>query len=213
MGYSKNIIQTNNGYVIKNYSVALLYLFYFLIVLLIMFLVLFTILIIFSIESKEIGKIFGLVIGIIIICFISFILFISTKKIIIENKEKKIIFKYGLLPFIKIKKLDIDKIKNISINYVKDAVSGSDQFKEMIYESVSAIIVGLFGSGSYQFSEKSYMVDLIDKDQYSYSIFKSEVYNEDLIDFANKIGNIIGKEVDDKNTVEGYRNIYKKNII
>jgi hypothetical protein len=225
MGYSKDIIQTNDGYVIKNYSVVLICIMYVMIVPCLLLLPLYIMQLIDYIKKHEIGNTIVMIVPIMIFCSLIFSGFISTKKIIIDEKIKKFIFKYRLFPFIKTKEINIDEIKYISINCLQDAVPGSDQFRESIYEIVSSIIEGLI-SGTNQYTEetyrektdktykkKAYMVDLISEEQCSYTIFRSETYNEELIEFANKIGKIINKEVDDKNTVDGYKNIYKKNII
>jgi hypothetical protein len=225
MGYSKDIIQINDGYVLKNYSVAIICIFYAIIIIGLLLLPIYIMVLIDHFENHEIGNIIIMIIFVMIFCGVIYFSFIYTKKVSIDDKVKKFTFKYGLFPFIKTKKLDIDEIDYISINCLQNAVPGSDQFKENVYEIVSSIFMGLFSSTN-QYTEetyrektdktykkKAYMVDLIDSEQCSYTIFQSEVYNEELIVFANKIGEIINKEVDDKNTVEGYKNIYKKNVI
>jgi hypothetical protein len=65
----------------------------------------------------------------------------SVKKIHINTNKNKIVFKYGLLPFMKIKNINIDNINEISINYK----------------------VEIHGYKSYHIKEKIYCVDLIDK--------------------------------------------------
>jgi hypothetical protein len=225
MGYSKDIIQINDGYVLKNYSVVIICIFYAIIIISLSLLPIYIMVLIDHFRNHEIGNIIIMTIFVMIFCCVIYFSFIYTKKISIDEKSKKITFRYGLFPFIKTKKLDIEEIDYISINCLQNAVPGSDQFKENVYEIIFSIFDGLF-SGTNQYTEetyrekadktykkKAYMVDLIDKEQYSYTIFQSEVYNDELIDFANRIGEIINKEVDDKNTVEGYKNIYKKNVI
>jgi hypothetical protein len=230
MGYSNDFIQVNDKYVFKNYSSALMCLFYGLVILSLLLLPIPIFQIIDFLRNKEYRGLFYSISFLLLLCSVISFLVFYTKKIIIDDKAKKIIFKYGLFPFIKIKKLDIDKIKEISINNIQNVVIGSDQFKESIYMSFVGIISVLFSSAKYTssvhyteevykkkmdktYKKKTYMVDLIDKDQYSYTISTSEIYNEDLVIYANKIGKIINKEVNDQNTIEGFKNIYKKNII
>jgi hypothetical protein len=225
MGYSKDFIQINDGYVIKNYSVALICVFYILMTLGLLLLPIPIFQIIDFIKNKGNRGLIESILFFIILCIVIIAVVIYNKKIIIYNTKKIMIFKYGLFPFVKIKKLDMDNIKEISINHVQNAVLGSDQFKGSIIGYFEGIISGIISGPNHHLEEiykekmdksykkKIYIVDLIDKNQYSYTIFVSEIYNEDLIKFANKIGEIINKEVDDKNTIEGYKNIYKKNII
>jgi hypothetical protein len=188
--YSMNIIQMENGYFLKNYSTAKICIRYIMLMLL-LFLVFISVgSIIFYIKDKEIKRAVFLTIVTMAI-YIPFFLGINDiKKIIFDNKINKIIFKRRLIPFLKIIEIDFDKIEIISISYIQDTIPFFHQMKEKIY-----------------------CVDIIDKDKYSYTLFQSTAYNEDLINFANRIGKIVNKEVDDKNTVEGNKNIYKKNII
>jgi hypothetical protein len=146
--------------------------------------------IVYSIINKEYFETVSSTIFTMVLCFLSYTIINNFKNIIIDNKINKIIFRYGLMPFIKIKKIDFDRIEEISINNIQDTVPYFHQIKE-----------------------KTYSVDLIDKEQYSYKIYQSEVYNEELIDFANKIGKIINKDINDNNAIEGFKNIYKKNVI
>jgi hypothetical protein len=191
--YSKNIIPINNGYMIKNYSVVDICFRYFLSVLMHLLFLVYISTIIHSIINKEFIAVMFSTIFTIVFYIIYFIGVNDIKKIVIDNKVNKIIFKYRLIPFIKIKEIDFDKIENISINYILDTIPYFPQFPQV--------------------KEKTYSVDLIDKDLYSYTIYQSTLYDEELIDFSNKIGNIINKKVDDNNSIEGYKNIYKKNLI
>jgi hypothetical protein len=188
--YSMNIIQMENGYFLKNYSTVKICIRYIMLILL-SFLVFISVgSIIFYIKDKEIRRAIFLTIVTMAI-YIPFFLGINdVKKIIFDNKSNKVIFKYRLIPFLKIIKIDFDMIETVSINYIQDTAPFFHQVKE-----------------------KTYCVDIIDKNRYSYTLFQSTAYNEDLINFAIRISKIINKEVYDKNTVEGYKNIYEKNII
>jgi hypothetical protein len=142
--------------------------------------------IIYHIKNKEFVELLYFIEIIVALCLVN-ILVLNTKKIKIDSK--KIIFIYGLIPFVKLKKIKIDNIKYISINYIQ---------KEFHIFFPGKII---------------YCLDFIDDNQFSYTVFQSPVYNEDLVNLANKLGRIINKEIDDKNEMEGYGNVYKKKII
>jgi hypothetical protein len=112
------------------------------------------------------------------------------KEIIINIKKQKISFKYGLF-FKKIKEINIEELKEISINNVPADIKNR-----------AKRIIG-----------KKYNVDLIDKNLNAYRIYQSLDYNNELINFANNISKIINIELIDKNNIEGYMNIFKKIII
>jgi hypothetical protein len=69
----------------------------------------------------------------------------------------------------------------------------------------------MFGRG--RIKEKLYNIDLIDNKLYSYRIYQSEIYNDELIDFSKELSKIINIGINDQNNVEGYKNIFIKNII
>jgi hypothetical protein len=114
----------------------------------------------------------------------------DTKEIIINIKKQKISFKYGLF-FKKIKEIDIGELKEISINNSPAEIPNR-----------AKRIIG-----------KKYNVDLIDKNLNAYRINQSLDYTDVLVNFANNISKIINVELIDRNSVEGYKNIFKKIII
>jgi hypothetical protein len=114
----------------------------------------------------------------------------DTKEIIISIKEQKISFKYGLF-LKKIKEINIEELKEISINNAPAEIP--NRAKKVI--------------------GKKYNVDLIDKNLNAYRIYQSLDYTNELKYFANNISKIINIELIDKNNVEGYMNIFKKIII
>jgi hypothetical protein len=69
----------------------------------------------------------------------------------------------------------------------------------------------MFGRGIIK--EKLYNVDFVDNKLYSYRIYQSEVYDDELINFSKELSKIINIGINDQNNVEGYKNIFKKNII
>jgi hypothetical protein len=113
------------------------------------------------------------------------------KEIFININEQKIIFKYGFILLKKIKIININELKEISI----DNTSG----KVGRYVTLKGIV--------------NYNVDLIDKNLNAYRLYQSPFYNDELIIFAKRISEIINIELIDKNNVEGYKNIFKKIII
>jgi hypothetical protein len=69
----------------------------------------------------------------------------------------------------------------------------------------------MFGRGIIK--EKLYNVDFVDNKLYSYRIYQSEVYNDELINFSKEISKIINIKINDQNNVEGDKNIFIKNVI
>ncbi|GHU03152.1 hypothetical protein FACS1894147_06590 [Spirochaetia bacterium] len=121
--------------------------------------------------------------AIIIFCIIYTILNNSKIKI----TEKDIAFCIGKRPFFENIKIELDKIKEISINYEMD----SKGEEELTYY---------------------YNLDLIDYNFNAYRIIQSKNYNS-ICEFGNKIEKIIKKELVDKNDIEGYGHIFNKRIV
>ncbi|MDR0456306.1 MAG: hypothetical protein LBH20_06455 [Treponema sp.] len=192
MGYSNEIIQVKNGFLIRNYNalkLCFIYILYILFTLFFCFPIIYSI--IFGILDKDLIHYLKNVIPSLILYLIFVVPIINfSKKIIINLNEKKIVFNYRLIPFVKTKIIYIEEIDEISINYLTE----NQKFHV------------------YKMKEKIYCVDLIDKNKYSYTIYQSKVYDEKIKEFANKFGIIINKNVDNDNIKEN-KYIYIKNII
>jgi hypothetical protein len=183
--YSHEIIKISDDiFLIKNYKkhrklFAFFSLFYSIIFLIIIF---------FQIKDKEYNLLY------ILFCVSMFVVLMyaanDTKEIIINIKEQKISFKYGLF-FKKNKDINIGEIKEISINNAPADIPNR-----------ARRIIG-----------KKYNVDIIDKNLNAYRIYQSLDYTNELINFANNISKIINIELIDGNNIEGYMNIFKKIII
>ena len=194
--YSKEIIKINDNYLIMNYNKLKFYLSY--IILIVSTIMLLTLGFIIVNSIKEIGFSYNdlAVIIFLSIYFLPFFLIANDIKYILINiNEKIIIFKYGIFPFINIKKVNIDKIKEISINCNIDHYKNNNTIYKF-YETI----------------EIDYNVDLIDHNLNAYTLFQSKEYNEDINIFAEKIRDIIKKELKNNYSTEGI-NIYKKKII
>jgi hypothetical protein len=188
--YSNEVIQIKDNYIIKNYKTSKLLISYF-VLLLAHFLILIFINSAIS-NIKDYGfenVIFSIVIFFVYICGF-FIMANDIKKITINKKENKIIFMYRLYPYIKIKKINIDKIIEILISYKDENI----RYKTYVQK------------------EKIYCIDLIDNKQNSYTLYQSNIYNEDFINYSKKIGEIINKVINDKHNIKGAK-IYIKNVI
>ena len=194
--YSKEIIKINDNYLIMNYNKLKFYLSY--IILIVSTIMLLTLGFIIVNSIKEIGFSYNdlAVIIFLFIYFLPFFLIANDIKYILINIYKNIIiFKYGIFPFINIKKVNIDKIKEISINCNIDHYKNNNTIYKF-YERI----------------EIDYNVDLIDYKLNAYTLFQSKEYNEDINIFAEKIRDIIKKELKNNYSTEGI-NIYKKKII
>jgi len=192
--YTVNIIQIDNGYVIKNYTTGKIIILY---IGLILYGGLFLFPIIDAIMHIIINKDFSFVFSAIIyftVLYLPFLLAVNDiKRIIININEQKIIFNYGLIPFIRKRNIDIKSLKEISINHTAE-------HSNMIGRSIKKV-------------DKTYNVDLIDNNLYSYRIYRSEVYNDDLLNLSKKTSEILNVKINDQNNIEGYKNIFIKNII
>jgi len=192
--YTVNIIQIDNGYVIKNYTTGKIIILY---IGLILYGSLFLFPIIDAIMHIIINKDFSFVFSAIIyftVLYLPFLLAVNDiKRIIININEQKIIFNYGLIPFIRKRNIDIKSLKEISINHTAE-------HSNMIGRSIKKV-------------DKTYNVDLIDNNLYSYRIYRSEVYNDDLLNLSKKTSEILNVKINDQNNIEGYKNIFIKNII
>jgi hypothetical protein len=132
-----------------------------------------------------------LLLPLIVILIVSIFFAFYVKEIFININEQKILFKYGFLLLTKIKIVDINELKEISINNISGKVGR--------YVTLKGIV--------------NYNVDLIDKNLNAYRLYQSMTYNNELISFAKRISEIINIELVDKNNIEGYKNIFKKIII
>ena len=192
--YSKEIIQCKNGYLIKNYKILKVIFFYFMQVISHFLIFVYIGQIIYDIKNNRMSWISLLVFTIIII-FICFKAFNEMKKIFINVMDNKIIFKYGMFPYIKIKKLKINDIKEISIN------------QKLNHYATSGISSYTF---KYIMKECKFNVDIIDNECNAYRIYQSTVYNDELVKFSKEIGKIVNININDQNDVEGKDNIYRK---
>jgi hypothetical protein len=192
--YTVNIIQIDNGYVIKNYTTGKIIICY---IVLILYGGLFLFPIIDAIMNIIINKDFSFVFWAIFYFTVFYLPLLlaanDIKRIIININEQKIIFKYGLIPFIKKRNIDIKSLKEISINH-------TTEHSNMIGRSIKKV-------------DKTYNIDLIDNNLYSYRIYRSEVYNDDLLNLSKKTSEILNVKINDQNNIEGYKNIFVKNII
>ena len=186
MIYSNKIIKLNDDqFLIKNYNKYRKLFAYLLLLCSIIFLVM-IFLFINDIKNIPLFLLFYPVSVFIILIYIAN----DVKEIILNIKEQKIIFKYGLF-FKKMKEINISELKEISINNAP-----ADIFNR------AKRIIG-----------KKYNVDLIDKNLNAYRIYQSLEYVDELITFAKNISEIINVELIDRNNVEGYMKIFKKIII
>jgi hypothetical protein len=195
--YSKEIIQCENGYLIKNYKISKV-IFFYIMQLVICFLVFIYVgQIIYDIKNNRIECIITLVFSIIFF-LVGFKAFNDIKKIFINTTDNEIIFKNGLFPFIKIKILKINNVKEISINHKSNryATSGISTY-----------------TFKYIMKEYIFNIDIIDYECSAYRIYQSTAYNDELIGFSKEIGKIINININDQNDIEGKDNIYKKIII
>jgi hypothetical protein len=142
---------------------------------------------IINIDGDILYSLLVLILTLVIYIFFAFYI----KEIFININEQKIIFKYGFLSLRKIRIIDINELKEISINNTSGKVGR--------YVTLNGIV--------------NYNVDLIDKNLNAYRLYQSRAYNNDLIIFAKRISEIINIELVDKNNVEGYKNIFKKIVI
>jgi hypothetical protein len=112
--------------------------------------------------------------------------FNGIKKIFINITSNEIIFKYGLFPYIKIKKVKISDIKEISINRKSNHFAASSR-----------------SSYTFKYIEKEhiYNVDIIDYQCNAYRIYQSTVYNEELIEFSKEIGKILNININDQSNI------------
>ena len=183
MTYSDEIIKLNDGvFLVRNYAKNRKLWACFLLLLAIIFLVL---TFLFIQDKDYVGLFFSVSM---------FILFIyaanDVKEIIFNIKEQKISFKYGL--FIKkVKEINIDELREISINN-----------SPAVYPSRAKKIEGI-----------KYNVDLIDNHLNAYKIYESGDYTDELKAFAKNISEIINVGLIDKNKVRGHMNIYIKRKI
>jgi hypothetical protein len=190
--YSKDIIKYDKGYLIKNYKITKI-IFFYLMQLIICFLVFVCIVqAVYNIKNSESD--WGVLIaGSIVFIWICIKSFNELKIITVNTIENKILFKYGLFPLIKVKKININNIKEISINH------NSSHYNTFKFK--------------YKVTEYMYNVDLIDYKNNAYRIYQSMVYNNELLDFSKKIEDILNIKINDRNNEEGENNIYKKIII
>ena len=186
MIYSTEIIKLNDDlFLVKNYKKNRKLFAYLLLLCSIIFLV-WILLIIKDIKNYPLFFLFYPISMFIVLIYIAN----DVKEIIFNIKEQKIIFKYGLF-FKKIKEININELKEVSINNAP-----ADIF------NMAKRIIG-----------KKYNVDLIDKNLNAYRIYQSLNYVDELKAFAKNISEIINVELIDKNNVEGYMKIFKKIII
>ena len=199
--YSKEIVQCAAGYIIKNYKKSkiishsiMLFLTHFLV-----FIYLGQIIYdIIKNNRIEASIIFP-------ICFIVglyygyFTAFNDIRSIFININtwDKNIIFRYGLFPFTRTKKIEINSIKEISINHSTSKYTP----------------IFIMYAGNRTIKETIYNVDIIDKELNAYRLYQSTVYNDDLINYSKAIGEIIKVGINDQNDKEGNKNIYKKVVI
>ena len=189
MIYSNKIIKLDNEtFLLKNYKkrrklISFIILLYSVIV------IIEVILIIKDIQDMNIWVFFQLIFFSSLYIFLIYIAN-DVKEIIFNNYKQKIIFNYGLF-FKKKKEININELKEISINYSPEDIPNR-----------ARRIIG-----------KKYNVDLIDNNLNAYRIYQSMVYDDELKTFAKNISEIIRIGLIDKNNVEGYMNIYRKIII
>ena len=186
MFYSNEIIKLNSGlFMVKNYKNNRNLFSYLMLLGSIFFLVMAVLLIKEIKEEENYVPIFFHVCAFIGLVYSAN----DVKKIIFNIKEQKIIFKYGLF-LKKVKVININELKEVSINSAPEEINRGKR------------IIG-----------KKYNVDLVHKNLNAYRIYQSVEYADELKDFAKKISEIINVELIDKNSVDGYRNIFNKIIM
>jgi len=188
--YSNVIIKYKNGYIIKNYKMLKIIFFYIIQLMFHFMIFMFIALIIFDIKNYKSDWyiLLGFTLMFLFFCIKSF-----NEMKIIYILDKEIIFKYGLFPYFKIRKIKINNIKEISIN------NNSSKYATYKFK--------------YFVKEYMYNVDIIDYKCNAYRIYRSSAYNDELLTFAENIGKIINIDINDQNNNEGKNNIYKNIII
>jgi hypothetical protein len=201
MGYTNKIETYENGYTIKNCKK------YFFGYLVISSVLQFTIFLFFAVMcihemikyKLQFNNLFTLCVLLLIVIIFFFIykdLFNNTKNIYINTKEKKIIFSYEYLPVKRLKIINFNDIKEISVNYTPYTPSyGNIPMRNYTFEIIP--------------KEKIYNLDIIDYDKNAYRIFRSTVYDAEFIDFSKKISEIINVNLNEQINTEGEK-IYKK---
>jgi hypothetical protein len=194
--YSNELIKYKNTYILKNYNAGtIVFCCFFAILTNIMLFGSIYLLIIDIIENRIGSQDFSLLIGIIFYYLIYHVANNNIKNIKINIIDGEIIFKYKLFPLYKIRKIKFNSIKEISINYTPDDyLTVPNKFQTKIKQQI-------------------YNIDIIDYEQNAYRIYRSTAYNNEFKCFAENIGKIINKEINDQNNLIGDKNIYKKIII
>lgn len=190
--YSKKILEDENGFVIKNYNMVKIILFTFMIFILTFWISLH----IYLIVNENIMDIngwdcFALVFVLSFYSLLCYYIINYIKGIFINTKDKEIIFKYRLLPINNKKKIKFNNIKEILINHNQNLIFSMPNK----FQTIEKIYI--------------YSAYIIDNDQNAYRIYKSEVYNDEIINFSKKIGEIININVSDQNDIEFDKKIYK----
>ncbi|MDR0321647.1 MAG: hypothetical protein LBI28_09105 [Treponema sp.] len=192
--YSNELIKYEDGFIIKNYNKATIIVCCFLLPMIIFFVSTSILTLIWDFQENKFGSHdFPSIIKIIILTFSCILFNNAIKKIIINTKEKEIMFRYGLFP-IKRRKLKFNDIKEILITHnTSDYSTRPNRFQTIVREN-------------------TYNMDIIDKEQNAYRIHQSQAYNDEVIEFSKKLGEIINIPINDQSNVEYNKLLYKRII-
>ena len=110
----------------------------------------------------------------------------------LDEKSKELIFTDSTGPFRRKVVVTLDSVRELNINHEIE----NDYDRK-------------HNNGATTF----YNIDLIDRELNAYRFFQSRQYDEELLDYAARLGDLLKVELTDTHYKEGYGSVYRKRII